>query len=46
MEQGAALDVLTRDNLIKHYAGDGQFVGKALELAGPIRGQLDQFKNR
>ncbi|NQZ72478.1 MAG: ABC transporter ATP-binding protein [Dinoroseobacter sp.] len=46
VEQGAALDVLTRDNLIKHYAVDGQFVGKALELAGPILGQLDQFKNR
>jgi iron complex transport system ATP-binding protein len=45
VEQGAALDVLTRDNLIRHYAVDGQFVGKALELAGPILGQLDQLKN-
>ncbi|SFQ41816.1 iron complex transport system ATP-binding protein [Donghicola eburneus] len=44
LAQGAALDVLTRDNLIKHYAVDGQFVGKALELAGPILGQLDQLE--
>jgi iron complex transport system ATP-binding protein len=44
VEQGAALDVLTRENLIKHYAVDGQFKGRALELAGPILGQLDQFR--
>jgi iron complex transport system ATP-binding protein len=36
VEQGAVLDVLTRENLIRHYAVDGQFKGKALELAGPI----------
>ncbi|MCT4609225.1 MAG: ABC transporter ATP-binding protein [Pelagimonas sp.] len=45
VEQGPALDVLTRDNLITHYAVDGQFKGMALELAGPILGPLDQLKN-
>lgn len=45
VEQGAAINVLTRDNLIKYYAVDGQFVGKALELSGPILGQIDQLRS-